>query len=61
MRFKKERKKLLKSSKYIELLTNIDLAIKENNDELVRLRVDCAMSHSWGNNVEQIYNVINKL
>jgi teichuronic acid biosynthesis glycosyltransferase TuaH len=44
-----------------EFLTNIDLAIKENNDELIKQRVDCAMSHGWENNVEQIYNVINKL
>ena len=44
-----------------EFLTNIDLAIKENNDELIKQRVDRAMSHSWENNVEQIYNVINKL
>ena len=44
-----------------EFLTNIDLAIKENDDELIKQRVDCAMSHSWENNVEQIYNVINKL
>jgi glycosyltransferase involved in cell wall biosynthesis len=44
-----------------EFLTNIDLAIKEDSDELAARRIEFARSHSWENCVARIYEVIEKL
>ncbi|MFN8436841.1 MAG: glycosyltransferase [Cytophagales bacterium] len=43
-----------------EYISQIELAIAENNDFLVQKRIATAKDHSWESNVEKIYQIINQ-
>lgn len=44
-----------------EYVTLIEKALSENSDELELGRINFAMSHTWENNVAEIYKVINSI
>jgi teichuronic acid biosynthesis glycosyltransferase TuaH len=44
-----------------EFIRLIEIAMKENSDELKAKRIALAQSHTWENSVKEIYSVINNL
>lgn len=42
----------------VSFLASIDFALEQDSEELTNQRIEYALSHSWKNNVDQLYTVI---